>query len=943
MASPALISLVDLFLTQGTYSFSDYEDDRVPAYRGNLTGPIQLQKGLPDLFFGIQSSRSATLTFSNVNTAMGSAGSRFGVDEVDNENGFGDAPYGGTGDPTVTELHRAGDLHGKRVLARIYDLNAAAAVVTLDAFVTDVRLSMAEITITIDAIDSGALTELIPKVRLLDVYGTVDLGNGAVDQDAPVIVVFGIMRKVRLALVYQTTGRYDFGAFRKPASGTLTVNTVYRDRRVVATAEYTLAQSSLGYQVIRFTIDQRDSSGRLMDIQADVTSTEFARPSDAVKFLLTDATFGLGKTANTTSFTTAASDYAAVSYVPHGGLDRRRPARDVLNDLLLRGAALDRNSSGEYTIQVDAAAQHASATLQLGLGDGVWENILPDSPQEQTPRMEERIKTLKLSGLRDPGWSNAETYLLTAQRARMGEGTLREISNPFIGDNTTLDKECDYLFKRLQYAAEQLEVQSSLEASTLAPGQLVTVTIPNMVRHHDVLELRALGYSGSRTGKDMQAAFALSLAGYNANIFTYVAGVVQAAPGANARADYTFTPPDAPTGFVITLAGIQTTLNGQVHAVWSVEATPPAVNVSHLVFQIFRVGEAFPVQQIVRTVPVRTVTYQATFSVMAGFAYDLQCFARNVANNVDFQDGAVAQILNQTAPGDTTAPAQVTGLTAAIGPHRTVLLDWTDLNSALLEGYEINRATDSGFTANLTTFFAALSKFVDSGLANATQYYYRVRGYSKTRTAGGAHISGAFSSTVNVTTARIVTDDYGDSTITNIKVSDVSAVKINTGLLTVNPATGGATAIFVDNAGKVRLKSISGTPSSVIFEDASAVEKAIISGALSSLLTIEPGTDNNGMVLSIGGSGKRWDTILYNAVNSMTFAISSTTLGVTFSVAKFTASGSNVKAFQILNFTALQVQGNLLVNAAVSGAQSNKLRVEDQNGTLIGFIPLYAA
>jgi hypothetical protein len=183
---------------------------------------------------------------------------------------------------------------------------------------------------------------------------------------------------IRLAAAGQNTlvgtqrAVYDYGPIRTPATGVLTVATVYRDGRIVAAAEYSIAAPIPGLSVIRFTRAQRDGQGTPMRIQADLVSTEFHQvdpgpidrgpsPAKVVKFLLEDATYGLGKATAAGSFAQAASDYGAVGYKVSGGLDARTPAVDVLRQLLLRGAVLERDSSGAFTLDVDKASRHALA------------------------------------------------------------------------------------------------------------------------------------------------------------------------------------------------------------------------------------------------------------------------------------------------------------------------------------------------------------------------------------------------------------------------------------------------------------------------------------------------------------------------------------------------------------------------------------------------------
>jgi type II secretory pathway pseudopilin PulG len=74
-----------------------------------------------------------------------------------------------------------------------------------------------------------------------------------------------------------------------------------------------------------------------------------------------------------------------------------------------------------------------------------------------------------------------------------------------------------------------------------------------------------------------------------------------------------------------------------------------------------------------------------------------------------------------------TAPTAPTGLTATASSN-TVTLSWTDTFGGSETNYTIQRATDSGFSANLTSFTtsAHATSYTDSSGAYSTTYYYRV-------------------------------------------------------------------------------------------------------------------------------------------------------------------------------------------------------------------------
>ena len=91
-------------------------------------------------------------------------------------------------------------------------------------------------------------------------------------------------------------------------------------------------------------------------------------------------------------------------------------------------------------------------------------------------------------------------------------------------------------------------------------------------------------------------------------------------------------------------------------------------------------------------------------------------------------------------------PAAPSGLAASVISQTQINLSWTD-NSSNETGFYIDRATNSGFTANLVTnsVGANVTTYNSTGLTANTMYYYRVRAYN----GGGSSTN---TSTVSATT-----------------------------------------------------------------------------------------------------------------------------------------------------------------------------------------------
>jgi len=134
-------------------------------------------------------------------------------------------------------------------------------------------------------------------------------------------------------------------------------------------------------------------------------------------------------------------------------------------------------------------------------------------------------------------------------------------------------------------------------------------------------------------------------------------------------------------------------------------------------------------------------------TAVAGTMYRYRVVAFNTAGD------SVSNIvtLGTPIPAPPTAPSN---LVATAGPAATtpapVTLTWTD-NASNETGFTIQRATNAGFTADLTTFTvgANVTAFTNTTAAAATTYFYRVA-------AVNALGSSAWSNTAQVTTPALI-------------------------------------------------------------------------------------------------------------------------------------------------------------------------------------------
>jgi len=535
------------------------------------------------------------------------------------------------------------------------------------------------------------LEELVPKALIVDTFSGVETGGAA--QDAPVVVVWGIMRKVSLvqyASVADTS--YDFGIWRHNAS--VSVSNVYRDGRLVDSGEYTVITPSAGFGAVRFTVDQREN-GTLLPIQADLISTEFPNPGAAIEFLLQDATYGLGLSVNAASFTQAKTDYTTLGITIADGMRTRRKAGEVLKDLLLHGAVLNKNTFGEYTIDVDMTALHTDQPLEVGVGDGSVENLLERTVTETTPGLTDQVKTLVLKGLFDPSLKSGdpEQYLITGTRTDAGvEGREVELTNRFL-NAASVPRQLHYLWFRYRSAKAVITASmAGLEGKDFDVNDLVTVQIPAFHRTNEKRNLRAIGWRGSASS----AEFALELEEYDADLFQYVAGdnPIVTSPDASTLTDYRFTIPTGPSDFLedtphTTEIGTDGSTDALVHVMAD---APTDDNITHLVFKAFRNASAVVFDEVEVVASNGDTQVKAELVLKTGVTYDLECVTRNKENQPGFTDSTAVTLGNVTAPVDLIAPATVAGLATTSLPL-SVKLNWTANTEADLFEYKIYRFT----------------------------------------------------------------------------------------------------------------------------------------------------------------------------------------------------------------------------------------------------------
>ncbi len=189
---------------------------------------------------------------------------------------------------------------------------------------------------------------------------------------------------------------------------------------------------------------------------------------------------------------------------------------------------------------------------------------------------------------------------------------------------------------------------------------------------------------------------------------------------------YTATIPPAPTGLTASLSG------SQVSLAWT-DPTPPATSMGNAGNEIgFRIERSTGSQAfaVIGTVGANVTTYVDT-TVVPSSKFTYRIIGYNAAGNSAASNTAVVTVPGPIT-GAPTAPSSLTAKSSAVSVNPpSMVLTWKD-NSTNETGFLIQRATNSSFTAGITTFTvgAGVTTYTDSTVVLKTKYYYRVLAFN---------------------------------------------------------------------------------------------------------------------------------------------------------------------------------------------------------------------
>lgn len=709
----------------------------ITFYGKRLLNELSVTKGLSDIFYGIVEPHEVTLEFDNA-------------------------------DGHFSALQAAGEeFRNRGVRLRIYEpLETQPVTFLLYGKIIDADI-LARAKFTIAVYDPDPLNTVIPK----KVYETTDWAenppntvNPAGDLGKPYNIVFGHTKKVPCLYVHAD---YDLDYYDYIIGyGTLNAcDYVYRDKKLVNPAEYTFYDGSQaspypGYAFIRFVVPQRDLSGRYYEITADVKGLElsgstaernFAR---IIQYLLSNATWGLGLTVNTVSFDTAAIQVEEL--LADGCITDQKKAIDYLQELLLlcRGK-LDYNEAGELAIIIDA--YNAKVSCAFGHKDTAdrYENICEITENRKTS-IREALKSFELNYGYDT-WEGKYSY--KNKRTIFSFGQEKIVDTLFVRDHVTADKITSYQKNLQVYCDRKLTVAIGKEARNLNEGDITRVIYPD------------LGIDGNYQIRGIVRGlnnFTFRLNSYSADIYQYIPGDMPGDANDDTEPDYTNTNPAAPTAFSKTGQDSEQTTDGTTLAWMTFQATAPSVNYSRLLFGYKRTGSAsytFLEGTAPETGYVWTIRIEG---LLPGKLYDFIVIAVNVYG---LKSEINPTLTSQLAPGDSTAPAAPTGLSAAQGIGK-VTLTWTANTEDDLAGYWIYRGGVKIAELGL------LTKWADTNISYGVSYTYYLKAVDNTGNQSPA------SSSVSQSAKQVQTGDVGDSQITNSKILSCAWAKITDAIIT---------------------------------------------------------------------------------------------------------------------------------------------------------------
>lgn len=647
------------------------------------------------------------------------------------------------------------DQRGALVVAKRWDAIAGGPPVTLaSGRISDYEVGD-EVVLSVASELPEVLLTLLPKETV-----TVQAFPKATDLGVTIPIVFGNVKNLPLSYIFfdRTANVYIFLV----SYAGVTPTAVYRDGALVDSAEYTAYNgtynNSVGgvggnltaYSVIVFVKEPMDFQGRLYDrkegnrLTADITGLQpernFAR---AIRSLWSNSTWGLGQPLDAAAFDAAEADLTAIGGLYCDGVViDQKPAKEYLDELAgVRGMRFDVTSTGSLTVAIDKPATVYDATF--GFDDQFGYRNLLEKPARRWRSTSELVSSLQVEYRFDV--ASGEFLSLTNSRASSPRGQAKRLSLHFVRDHTTADKWADYQAKRLRVNGQYIRTTLGLEGMALGLGSRIVVIDPT-----------GGIYSGYEIVKQVfhLTSMEVECIPYEPDLYTYTAGTLPGDESVDLGADLSWTPPAAPSGLTKPSHGAEQASDGSTSAWVDLSWTAsPTVDVTYAV-QLRKNGES-----IWTTWDEKNTTSTRIRGLIPGIAYDYQVLSRSRQN---LFSTSAAQLLNQVAPGDSTAPPAPSAIAVRQGTGKSVEIDVTFAEPADWSSVELYRNTvNNSSTASLIETKKA-KRFHDVNVAFENTYHYWAKVVDFSGNKSG------FSPSLNhsITPSQVGTSHLGNQTVT---------------------------------------------------------------------------------------------------------------------------------------------------------------------------------
>jgi len=696
------------------------------------------------------------------------------------------------------------DLRGELLNLRRFDRYSTELLLELTGRVVAQSLLPDRISLRVASQDLDELQTVIPR---LTVTSTLFAQAHQSALGTPIPIIFGNVKKLELTFVSDdiVLNRYDY--LLGDSSVVSAATAVYRDTigdtlGLVPPAEYTTVVVG-SYRLIRFTKRQISFGGGLHRIYADltglVTQRNFAR---AIQYILQTI---LGLSISTASFAAGATALDGIgSLFCDGVILDQRPAMDYLRQLCqVRGIRLSKDTLGAWTITVDTQESTIHATFGIGRNQP-WRNVQSVDGVDNTP-LSEAIKTLYLDYRKE--WRSGE-YRLTVSRAVLTRGREERIQNDFISESITGDKTVDYLGKRKFYEDQRIRFTAGQEGRRLTELQLFKFDSPTL------LSISNKTYRTISVRRSISSVDIVGVA-WDPNIYVYSVGTIPAEPSGDIDTELANTTPAAVTALILQSSGVVETLDGGFEAFMVLQYTVPVETFAQTIVRFRRNGTTSW-----QTAAVNGETGSGKQTringLVTGLAYDFRVSRVNLLNA---SLEATTDLLNQLAPGDTTAPA-APGTPTILDQHlKTITPVWTAPADKDVKEYEWDVRTAANGAGTLVTSGKSggpKTTLTLNQIGYGTTRHFRVRAIDWSGNIG------AYSSSVSFSFSKVVQTDMGGGSVGNpqmIAAAVTTAIRqgVNSQSLTQTvPATSVLNFVFSVGTGATNLVTpsvnLSGVP-----------------------------------------------------------------------------------------------------------------------------------